>query len=387
MKYILVVADGCADLTTQTIQTPLSFAHTPCLDQLSAHGVQGQTCLIPKDCPPGSHAALLTLFGAPASTCTYGRAALEALAFGANLDNRSALRCQFITVQDGTIRSHNADGLTQQEADALINSLSQALGDAQHLFLSGTTYRAFLLRTAYHHTGSVSPDTLLGMDVQAALPEDDDLKRLYYAAQSILCAHPVNQARTARGLLPANAIWFWGGGSLPSLPSFTKRTGLRGGAVGGVPLVHGIAKALGLHWLDTPGADGTLFTNWEGKAFRAFDALKTLDFVFVHIECPDEAGHAGNLPQKVAAIEYLDQRLLSPLTRWLADTPYRLLVLPDHPTPLSLRCHTNGPVPWMLYDSRVSHPGTIYNDLHTADLPFTPGNQLLNLLLERNTSP
>lgn len=388
MKYIIALADGGADLPLPGLGTPLAYAHTPCLDRLSRRAQLGRTCLIPPGCAPGSQPALLTLLGAPPSACRGGRAALEALACGADLSGWTALRCNFITLDGGRLVTHDGGGLTDDEAGVLVDALQQALGDDSHRFLPGSSYRALLLRCGEPHPGGPSPDLLLGHDLSRCLPSDPDLCRLLGAAHDILRAHPLNLSRVQRGLPPANGVWFWGGGPTPALPDFTARTGLRGAAVGGVPLVRGIARGMGLRWLTVPGADGTLHTNWEGKAFAAFDALTRdgLDFVFLHAEAPDEAGHAGSLPEKLAAIEYFDQRLLAPLTGWLDESgaAYRLLVLPDHPTPISLRSHTDGPVPWLLYDSRTTYPGGIFDETHAAGYPETPGDRMLTLLLERN---
>lgn len=385
MKYLIAVADGCADLPLPHLGTPLHYAKTPCLDALASKAQLGQTCLIPADCTPGSLPALLTLLGAPKEACHSSRAALEALARGADLSESTAFRCNLISIQAGKIVAHDGDGVTQEEADQLIESLSVALGDSSHTFLSGASYRALLLRKGTVHEGAPAPDTLIGQPAAEWLPDDGDLCRLFYAAQKVLSAHPVNLARQAHGKLPSNGVWFWGGGILPSLPSFSQQTGLSGGIVGGVPLVHGIARANGMSVISVPHADGTLYTNWEGKAFATLDALKKLDFVLIHAEAPDEAGHTGSFSKKTAAIEYFDQRLLSPLTTWLAqiETGYRLLVLPDHPTPVSLRHHTNDPVPFLLYDSQRTQPGGIFDEYHTKALPVTPGASLLNLLLER----
>lgn len=387
MKYLIAIADGCADLPVSNLGTPLHYARTPCLDTLASNAQLGQTCLIPPDCAPGSLPALLTLLGAPEEACHNSRAALEALALGAKCsEETTAFRCNLISIQEGCIAAHDGGGVTQMEADQLIEALSAALGDASHTFLSGTTYRALLLRNGAAQTsGSPSPDTLLGQPALEYLPEDADLRRLFDAAQQVLLSHPVNLARQACGKLPINAIWFWGGGTLRKLPSFFQQTGLHGGVVGGVPLVQGIAKAMELSVISVPHADGTLYTNWEGKAYAALDALKQLDFVLIHVEAPDEAGHTGSFPQKVASIEYFDQRLLAPLTERLAEThtDYRILILPDHPTPISLRLHTADPVPFLLYDSRSIQPGGTFDEHYTEALPITPGTALLNLLLER----
>lgn len=391
MKYIIALADGCADLPAVCGTTPLAYAHTPCIERLSACAVIGRTCLIPPGCTPGSQTALLTLLGAPRSACSSGRAAIEAMACGIALDGRTALRCNFVSMDGDRLVAHDGGGLTDKEAEQLIDALEDRLGDETHRFLPGSGYRAFLLRRGMEHPGGRSPDGLLGCDLRTCQPQDEDLARLYRAAREILDAHPVNLTRQAQGKLPANAVWFWGGGPTPVLPDFTAQTGLRGAATGGVPLVRGIARGMGLEWQSVPRADGTLYTNWEGKAFAAFDALtrQGMDFVFVHTEAPDEAGHAGSLTEKVAAIEYFDRRLLTPLTGWLDESgiEYRLLVLPDHPTPISLRTHTADPVPWMLYDSRTRAAGGIFDEIHTSDLPLTPGETLLDVLLERKRNP
>lgn len=383
MKYIIAVADGCADLPTSPLGTPLHYAHTPCLDALASKAQLGRTCLVPSGYAPGTLPALLTLLGAPKEACGSSRAALEALGMGATLAQCAAFRCNLISLQDGYIVAHDGGGMSQHEADELVLGLSAALGDATHTFLSGITYRAFLLRQGTVCVDSPAPDTLLGQSAEAHLPSDTDLRRLFYAAQEILSAHPINIERQANGKLPINAIWFWGGGTLPILASFSDRTGMQGSAVGGVPLVYGIAKAMGLSVVSVPHTNGTLHTNWEGKAFAVLDALEQTDFVFVHAEAPDEAGHTGSFRDKVTAIEYFDQRLLAPLAQGLAARypEHRILILPDHPTPVSLRCHTTDPVPWMLYDSRKAYMGGIFEENQT--LPVIAGTQLLDLLLER----
>lgn len=386
MKYLIAIADGCADLPADQLGTPLHYASTPCLDTLASNALLGQTCLIPPDCTPGSLPALLTLMGAPEEACHSSRAALEALALGANLTDVTAFRCNLISIQEGCIAAHDGDGVTQDEADQLMQTLSATLNDATHTFLGGVTYRALLIRKGAAHTADTpAPDTLIGQPADQYLPEDADLCRLLHAARQMLTDHPVNLARQKQGKLPINAIWFWGGGTLTKLSSFSQQTGLSGGVVGGVPLVHGIAQAMGLSVLSVPHADGTLYTNWEGKAFAAFDALRKLDFVLIHAEAPDEAGHTGSFAQKTAAIEYFDQRLLAPLTGWLAQAhiDYRLLILPDHPTPVSLRHHTRDPVPFLLYDSQKAQAGGIFDESHTETLPMIPGEALLDLLLER----
>lgn len=393
MKYLIAIADGCADQPILCGQTPLQYAYTPCLNRLAAHGQVGRANFIPAGCPAGSQTALLTLLGAPASACHGGRAALEAHALGIPLDaDTSALRCNLVTLDGDRLVAHDGSGVTQAESDALLLTLQQELGDARHTFHAGRTYRTLLLRRGFDHPGGAAPDILLGTSLRQHLPNDADLQRLFFAARDILTAHPVNQARRSQGLPPVNGVWFWGGGRLPNLPNFTTLTGLSGGAVGGVALIQGIARTTGLHWLEVPGANGSLSTNWEGKAFAAFDALTHggLDFVLLHAEAPDEAGHSGNLPHKVASIEYFDQRLLAPLTGWLDEskTDYRLLVLSDHPTPLTLRRHTADPVPWLLYDSRcTAQTNCCYDESHVAACPVLPGAQLLNLLLERKLTP
>lgn len=384
LKYILAVVDGCADEIHSNRPTPLTYAHTPCLDRLALASTLGQTCLIPPHCVPGSYTALMTLFGAAPDDCHTGRAALEALALGVDLKQRSVLRCNFITLENGVIANHDGGGLSQNEADRLTQSLNDALGDKTHTFISGMTYRTFLL-CDHMHLGGPAPDTLHGTPAINSLPNDPDLRRIFYAACKILEEHPINRARITRGDQPANGIWLWGGGTQPKLPNFRHRTGLQGGVVAGVPLIHGLAHAIGLHKIDVPHTNGTLYTNWEGKAFHTFDALthKGLDFVFVHIEAADEAGHAGNFANKVAAIEYFDQRLLAPFLNWMGNQPYRILILPDHPTPVALRTHTAAPVPWLLYDHHHPLPGGSFDEMHTAHLPITPGKHLVDLLLER----
>lgn len=389
MKYIVIIADGAADLPLPQLGTPLHYAETPCLAKLASKAQLGQSCLIPKGCPPGSLPALLTLLGASADACQGGRAALEALALGVTFDSPlTAFRCNLISLQEGCITAHDAGGITQAEAEQLIESLSASLGDACHTFVSGTTYRALLLRKGIDSVfDSPPPETLIGQPAQSHLPKDTDLCRLFVQAQKILAGHSVNLARQANGKLPANAIWFWGGGTLPNLPAFPVQTGLRGAVIGGVPLIRGIGQAMQLSVLSVPHTDGTLYTNWEGKAFAALEALRQMDFVLIHAEAPDEAGHAGSFSQKVAALEYLDQRLLAPLTERLEQTKtdFRMLILPDHPTPVCLRHHTADPIPFLLYDSRRPQSGGIFDEQHTQTLPMTSGTALLNLLLERTS--
>lgn len=364
MKYLIVIGDGMADTPQAALcaRTPLAYAETPCLDRLAAGGQCGQTCLIPPGCAPGSLPALLTLLGCPPEACACGRAALEALAQGPLAPDASAVRCNLVHLENGLLAAHDGGGVTEEQAEALFDGLRTVFTDDRHTLLSGAGYRGLLVRRGFAGVGAAAPETLIGQRAETFLPQDDpDLVRLFQQAQACLQTHPVNRARAACGQPEVNGVWFWGGGPTPSLPDFRQQTGLRAGVVTGVPLLRGIARGMGMELLPVRGADGTLHTNWEGKAFAAYDGLTRggLDLVLVHAEAPDEAGHAGDVPEKVAAVEYLSERLLARLTGWLDEDgiAYRLLVLADHPTPVALRRHTADPVPWLLYDSTARRTG------------------------------
>lgn len=366
MKYIIVLGDGMADEPLDELggKTPLEYADTPEMDRLAAAGEIGLVKTIPEGMAPGSDTANLSVLGYDPKQYYTGRSPLEALSIGVPMKETDiAIRCNIVTLsEDGkpyeekTILDHSSGEITTEEADELLKAVKEALEEEGFTFYTGTSYRHLLIWDKGDVAELVPPHDILGKTVGEYLPEQPDLRNMMIKSFDILNNHPVNEARRARGLNPANSLWFWGAGTKPALTSFEEKNGKRGVMISAVDLLKGIGVGAEMKNIIVEGADGTLDTNYEGKAEAAVQALleEDYDFVYVHVEAPDEMGHQGSAERKIRAIEYLDQRVIknivNPLDKSAED--YRMLVLPDHPTPVRVRTHTGDPVPYLFYDSR-----------------------------------
>ena len=366
MKYVIVLGDGMADEPIPELGglTPLEYAKTPALDALAPVSEIGLAYTIPEGMSPGSDTANLSVLGYDPKQYYTGRSPLEALSIGVDMKpDDVALRTNLITVSDGdepyeekTILDHSSGEISTEDAAVLLDAVRAELEDDIYHFYVGTSYRHLLIWEKGSVVPLTPPHDVLGQKVGAYLPADEKLREMQKRSYEILSRHPINLERKRKGLNPANSCWFWGAGTRPALASFEEKNHKKGAMISAVDLLKGIAVGAGMTNIQVEGANGQLHTNYEGKAQAAADALLKdgFDFVYVHVEAPDEMGHQGSWERKVQSIEYLDQRLIRHLKEALdaSGEAYRMMVLPDHPTPVRVRTHTGDPVPFLLYDSR-----------------------------------
>ncbi len=366
MKYVVVLGDGMADepLAELKGRTPLACAVTPTLDQLSKKSEIGMVSTIPEGMKPGSDTANLSVMGYDPRIYYSGRSPLEALSIGVPMkESDIALRCNIVTISDEegvpfehrTILDHSSSEIETEDSAVLLHAVMQELEQGPYHFYVGTSYRHCLIWENGEVQELTPPHDVLGREIAPYLPADANLYHMMERSFEILKNHPLNLERKKKGLNPANCCWFWGAGTKPSLPSFREKTGLKGKMISAVDLLKGIAVGAGMNVAEVEGANGGLHTNYAGKTQAALDAVlrEGCDFAYIHVEAPDEMGHQGSVERKIQAIEYLDEKVIRPLTDGLnaSGEEYRLLVLPDHPTPIRLRTHTAESVPYLLYDS------------------------------------
>lgn len=365
MKYIVVLGDGMADEPIESLggKTPLEYAVTPAMDRLSKKSEIGMVHTIPEGMKPGSDTANLSVLGYDPEKYYSGRSPLEALSIGVSMkDTDIAIRCNIVTVsedavpfEEKTIIDHSSGEISTEDCAVLLDAVRKELENETYKFYVGTSYRHCLIWDKGEVVELTPPHDVLGQVIGTYLPEDVVLRRMMEKSYDILADHPLNIERKKQGLNPANCCWFWGAGIKPMLSSFEEKTGKKGMMVSAVDLLKGIAVGAGMGVANVEGANGGLHTNYEGKTQAALNALlkEGYDFAYIHLEAPDEMGHQGSVERKVQAIEYLDARVIEPLTKTLDQEgiAYRMLVLPDHPTPIRVRTHTSDSVPYMLYDS------------------------------------
>ena len=401
MKSVIILGDGMADEPIGQLggKTPLAYANTPMMDQLSETGEVGLAKTIPAGMKPGSDTANLAVLGYDPEKYYSGRSPLEALSIGVPmLPTDIALRCNTVTLSDEpgipyaerTILDHSADEISTEDAAVLVEAVREAFENGIYKFYTGTSYRHCLIWANGVVQDITPPHDILGKKIGDYLPEDPKLREMMEKSFDILDNHPLNAARAAAGKHKANSCWFWGAGTKPALSSFTEKTGKKGAMVSAVDLLKGIAVGAGMQVLHVEGATGGLTTNYEGKAAAAVQALLEdgNDFVYIHVEAPDEMGHQGSVENKVKSIEYLDSRVIRPLYKALAASgeDFRILVMPDHPTPIRLRTHTGDPVPYLLYDStKAAGTGVLYNEeaAKTTGVYIEHGHTLIDKLLEK----
>ncbi|CVI68741.1 cofactor-independent phosphoglycerate mutase [Eubacterium sp. An3] len=381
MKYIVVLGDGMADYPIDELneQTPLEYANTPMMDELAQKSEIGQVHTIPAGMSPGSDTANLSVLGYDPKKYYTGRSPLEALSIGVPMkDTDIAIRCNIVTVSDEETEykdkkmiDHSAGEISTEDADVLIQAVQEAFGNEMFHFYTGTSYRHLLIWDKGNVVELTPPHDILTKTIGNYLPKEKLLAEMMEKSYEILNNHPINVAREKAGLHKANSLWFWGAGTKPALDDFTEKTGKRGVMISAVDLLKGIGVGAGLHNIIVEGADGTLETNYEGKAQAAVDALTKdgYDFAYIHVEAPDEMGHQGSVERKIKSIEYLDQRVIRVVKEGMdaSGEDYRMLVLPDHPTPIVLRTHSSDPVPYMLFDS-TNHGSRMwhYNEREAA---------------------
>lgn len=366
MKYIVVLGDGMADYPVDELggRTPLQAAKKPNIDALARRGEVGTVRTVPEGMPPASDVANLSVMGYDPRKYYTGRSPLEAVSIGIDLAPTDvAFRCNLVTLSEGgeyadkTMVDYSSDEISTEEARLLIAEVDRQFHTDAISFHAGIMYRHCMV---WHDgplgCGLTPPHDISGRTIREHLPPGKTGQRILammVRSHEFLDRHPVNEARRAKGLHPANSIWLWGEGKKPTLPSFFEKYGLRGSMVSAVDLLKGLAICAGLRSIDVEGATGNIHTNFEGKAKAALDELRAgSDFVYIHVEAPDECGHRHEIEGKVRSIELIDEKIVGPLVEGLAALgEYRILVLPDHPTPLSIRTHSSEPVPYAIYDS------------------------------------
>ena len=401
MKYIIILGDGMADEPIGSLggRTPLQAACKPSIDRVAALGRSGMLATVPAGFAPGSEIANLSVLGYDLPKVFEGRGSLEAASMGVRIeDGEMAMRCNLLTIEQGRIKNHSAGHMTSEEAAELIVFLQKELGGGDANFFPGVSYRHLLkLKGGDKRIATTPPHDVPGTPyrdvlVRALVPEAEAtavrINELIERSQELLKDHPVNRARVAAGKEPANSIWPWSPGYRPRMETLMQRYGIRDGVViSAVDLIKGIGVYAGLKPVDVEGATGLYTTNYEGKARAALDALRAHDFVFLHIEASDEAGHEGDAELKVRTIEYLDSRVVKTIFDEISgwDEPVSMAILPDHPTPCALRTHTAKPVPFTIYRTGVSGDGVQRFDERSAQegsYGNLSGDEFMNLFID-----
>lgn len=399
MKYIIVLGDGMAGRALGELggRTTLEAADTPTMDTLARVSELGMASMVPEGMAPGSDTANLAVLGYDPQVYYTGRSPLEALSIGVEMaETDVSFRCNLVTLsedeenyEDRILLDHSSDEIATEDAAVLLDALKEGLEREGYHFYAGTSYRHLLIWNQGKVMELTPPHDILTRRIGTYLPEDPVLREMMEKSYEILKTHPLNEKRRKQGLKPANSAWFWGAGKRPSLTSFQERTGKKGIMISAVDLLKGIAVGAGMDTVKVEGANGGLHTNYEGKAKAAVRALTEdgYDFAYIHVEAPDEMGHQGKIGEKIQAIEMIDEKILKVLTEDLnrAGEPFRLLVLPDHPTPIEVRTHTADPVPYLLYDSTEKKPGEkVYNEKTAAGTgrEWKEGFRLIGHLLQ-----
>ena len=401
MKYIVILCDGMADEPLDELggKTPLEAARTVNMDSLAKLSEIGMVRTVPEGMAPGSDTANLSVIGYDPKEYYTGRSPLEALSIGADMaPDDVSFRCNLVTLsaeedryEDRHVLDHSSGEISTEEAAELIKALSEGLKREGYEFYVGTSYRHLLIQKKGKVVELTAPHDILTKRIGEYLPEDKVLRDMMVKSYDILKDHPVNVKRRAEGKNPANSAWFWGAGTRPALMSFEKKNGVKGAMISAVDLLKGIAVGADMDNIIVEGANGGLDTNYSGKAQAAVKALteEGYDFVYVHIEAPDEMGHQGSYENKITAIERIDEKIVGPVRKELenAGVEFRMLILPDHPTPVRVRTHTSDPVPYLLYDSRKAvKTADTYNEKtgRQTGIFEEKGCCLIDHLLEKN---
>ena len=380
MKYVVLLGDGMADYPTKMLggKTPLQCALTPYIDQIAAEGTLGRVDTIPAGFTPGSDVATLSVLGYDPRETYTGRGPLEAASMGISLgQNDIAYRCNLVTIgekdsESAFMEDFTAGHISTEESREIILDLNKTLGSSPYQFFPGVGYRhLFVWRDALSSPETTAPHDITGKTIASYLPHGDssqEINSIMQRAGEILINHPVNAQRQKAGKKKANSIWLWGQGKKPQMVPLTQKYSLQGGMISAVDLLKGIGIIAGLKVFPVEGATGYIDTNYEGKAKMALDILNFMDFVFVHLEAPDEMGHEGNASGKIQAIELFDEKIVGPILNKIGSFgDYRLLVLSDHPTPLDLKTHVSDPSPFAILSS-------IKDENKAAGLPFNEIN-------------
>ena len=403
MKYLVLIPDGMADRPIPALgnRTPMETAVKPCMDALASRSTVGLVSNVPNGMVPESDTANMAILSFDPKVYSRGRSPLEAISMGLSMaPDETAYRCNVVTLsdegeyEDKIMLDHSADEITTAEADELIKALEAHFGSESRHFYTGVSYRHCILWKDGNDTYDFSrPHDIIGRCIRDYLPSEEngggEFYRLMKESYEVLNHHPVNEARRARGLKPANSAWLWSPGKKPRLPDFTEKWGVSGTVISAVDLIKGIGLCAGMKSVDVEGATGNVHTNYDGKAQAAIQAFRDgAEFVYIHVEGPDECGHRAETDNKVLSVELIDQKILAPVYEYLKSIAedFKILVLPDHPTPIEIRTHSMEPVPFFLYDSRKDEAGVAtYNETTAAEtgLYIPDGFTLLERVIER----
>ncbi len=400
MKYVVVLGDGMADYPIEDIcgMTPLEYANTETIDRLSGMSEIGLVHTIPEGMSPGSDTANLSVIGYDPKIYYSGRSPLEALSIGVDMEKTDiSFRCNIVTLSEDeedyekkTIIDHSSGEISTEDAAVLLEAVKAELEDEEYKYYVGTSYRHLTIWKNGKVLPLTPPHDILTKVIGEYLPEDTKLREMMKKSYDILANHPINIERKKKGLNPANSIWFWGAGTRPALSSFEEKNKKNGVMISAVDLLKGIAVGAGLKNIDVEGANGGLHTNYKGKAQAAVKALLEdgYDFAYIHVEAPDEMGHQGSMERKIQAIEFLDSQVIKTVVEEFEKKgeDLRLLVLPDHPTPIVLRTHSSEPVPYLLYDSTDKKESVLkYNekDAKASGIYVAEGHKLIDHLFEK----
>lgn len=399
MKYIVLVADGMADYPLEELgqRTPLEAARTPNMDFIAQYGRLGRVKTIPDKMAPGSDVANITIMGYDAHKFYTGRGPLEAANLGVILEeNDVAFRCNLVTVLGDKLVDYSAGHINSAEAGILINFMNNNFGTDEIKFYPGVSYRHLMVvkngaNSQLQDLECVPPHDITGKNFVNNLPKGknaDFLIKLMVSSRKILEGHDINQVRIDLKESPANMIWLWGQGKKPNIPKFSEKYGVKGSIISAVDLLKGLGKIIGLEVINVPGATGYYDTNYEGKAKAALTALKEKDFVFLHVEAPDEAGHNGDLREKITAIERFDQLVLGTILKAFKHKKnYRILLLPDHATPISLKTHTSDDVCFALFGQGIVARGFLNyseKEAQKSDFYFSQGDKLMDYFIKES---
>jgi 2,3-bisphosphoglycerate-independent phosphoglycerate mutase len=361
MKFIILQGDGMADYRLEVLggRTPLEAARTPNMDWLAVRGAFGLAHVIPKGFPPGSDVGNMSIMGYDPAVYHTGRSPLEAASMGVALGPKDiAFRCNLVTLagngSDTVMEDFTSGHISTEEARIIIGDLAGALGGDGIEFFPGVSYRHLMVwRNGKEKMETTPPHDITDQKISAFIPKGDGagrLLKLMKASQAILADHPVNKTRQAQGHRPATSIWLWGQGRAPALPPLTERFGIKGGVISAVDIIHGLGVYAGLQRIDVPGITGFLDTNYRGKGEYGVKSLENNDFVFIHVEAIDEAGHMGDVEKKIQALEDFDEKVVGTVLKGMAHRKdWRVLLMPDHPTAIALKTHVSDPVPFVLY--------------------------------------
>lgn len=399
-KYIVLVGDGMADRPLKGLggKTCLQVARTPNMDKIASEGRLGVVRTIPRGFHAGSDVANLTIFGYEPARYYSGRGPLEAASIGVRLEEGDvAYRCNLVTLKfnkdkgSALMDDYSAGHITTEEARELISIINDKLGNEDINFYSGLSYRHLMLwRNGSLNVKCIAPHDILGKEIKDYLPvgeRDTILRDLMRRSHDILDGHPINKKRVSNGKSPANSIWLWGQGKRPEMPTYQEKYGLRGALVSAVDLIKGLGIYAGFEILKVPGVTGWLDTNYKGKAEYGLEALKTVDFVYIHVEAPDEAGHSGNYNDKIRAIEDFDKLVVGTMLKGIESfDEWRILLMPDHATPIEVRTHTDEPVPFVIYDSHIKrrNEGATFDESITQRsdiMVFEEGYKLMDFFI------